>query len=166
MERLLLPRPPKDLRVVELWGVNEALLHNKQLLSGAISQVIQEMNLHNVGEPLTFEFNPKGISYVQLLEESHLSGHTYYEKNGHFDMQVATCSEELDLSRLPETAYRIFRPKFGGICTLYPNPDLEKIAQLAQKSAYFAPIVIDQELIVYPIPPYGHPEGKMALQRL
>jgi len=129
MERLFLPRPPKDLRIVELWGVEEGLLHSPEQMGDAIDQIIKKMGLHAVygSEPLEHSFTPHGLSYVRLLEESHIAGHTYFEQNGHLDLQLSTCTEGLDLDPLAEVSRSVFRPRGWGFCYQAGYPQLQII---------------------------------------
>lgn len=129
MERLILPRPPKDLRIVELWGVEEKLLHSPERMGDAIDEVINMMGLHPVSDsaPLEYSFTPHGLSYVRLLEESHIAGHTYFEQNGHLDLQLSTCTAGLDLDSLSLVTRSVFRPKGGGFCYQAGYPQLQII---------------------------------------
>jgi S-adenosylmethionine decarboxylase proenzyme len=60
---------------------------------------------------LVHEYEPYGISIIVLLEESHLSLHTWPEKNG-YTVDIFTCS--LEAGKEPTKAFHIIKSKLGG----------------------------------------------------
>lgn len=151
-----LPRPPKDLRVAELWGVSEDLLHNPALLKLAVGNIAERIGLHMVSdqEPVTYNFSPKGVTYVAILEESHLAGHTYYEQGGHFELQLATCSPTLDLDPLADICSEVFKPKGGGWVFQKPYTNLNYLNRLMSDPNQNSPFLISEVARVWWIPPY------------
>lgn len=66
----------------------------------------KESNAHTIG---TFfhQFKPHGVSGVIVIEESHLSIHTWPE-HGYAAIDYFYCSDEV----LPDRAIEVFRAKF------------------------------------------------------
>lgn len=70
---------------------NTKLLNNKEELKLMCKNVCIENNYTILGE-LVHEFHPQGCSFVLLLSESHLSVHTFPEKN-HLSFDLYTCRQ-------------------------------------------------------------------------
>jgi S-adenosylmethionine decarboxylase len=68
--------------------------------------IVRECNLHVVAEA-GHQFEPFGATYVYVLEESHMSIHTYPEKARVY-MDIFCCSPDFD----PDNAARVVRMLF------------------------------------------------------
>jgi S-adenosylmethionine decarboxylase len=66
--------------LIEAGGCDAEALRDLDLLRGLFQQVITDLNLRAVGEPMWQRFPPPGgITGFVLLSESHLACHTYPE---------------------------------------------------------------------------------------
>jgi S-adenosylmethionine decarboxylase proenzyme len=92
--------------------VVEAIVSNsenldKTKLSEIFTVFCENMNLHQV-ESFFHEFEPHGISFLVVLEESHLAIHTWPEKcYMHIDMVTCT-KEETKLLKILENLELLF----------------------------------------------------------
>ena len=66
--------------LVDAEGCSAELLRNVETLRGVCEEVIAELSLHVVGEPVWHQFpQPGGVTGLYLLTESHLACHTFPE---------------------------------------------------------------------------------------
>lgn len=66
--------------IVEALGCSPKSLRDLPTLQGVCKQIISELSLKVVGEPMWHQFpEPGGITGLFLLTESHLACHTYPE---------------------------------------------------------------------------------------
>jgi len=70
---------------------NINLLNNKELLKDLLKNICIKYNFEILGE-LDYSFNPQGCTILFLLSESHISIHTFPEKN-HISFDIYTCRE-------------------------------------------------------------------------
>jgi S-adenosylmethionine decarboxylase len=75
---------------------NTQLLNSKQELKLMCKNICIENNFTILGE-VDHEFHPQGCSFIFLLSESHLSIHTFPEKN-HLAFDLYTCRQYDDNS--------------------------------------------------------------------
>ncbi len=100
------PTPVIRHAVVEALKVPEKLL-DKDNLSKNVDKVVKDMDFHSVSS-FTHFFKPYGISYLVVLEESHIAIHTWPEK-GYIHLDVVTCTvEDMDVDRLLKVVSTIF----------------------------------------------------------
>ena len=65
--------------VIEAHACDPASVADPQALRSLFVRLIQEMNLHPVGDAVWHQFPGGGITGLALLEESHLAVHTFPE---------------------------------------------------------------------------------------
>lgn len=66
--------------VVDAAGCDPELLRSPAAVSSLCAQILQDLDLHTVGQPLLHHFpSPGGVTALYLLTESHLACHTYPE---------------------------------------------------------------------------------------
>lgn len=96
--------------VVDCWGVNKHILNdlNFFLTTGTIA--IEKSGATIVGEPQTKQFEPQGVTVLFLLQESHLSFHTYPER-GFVAIDCYTCGYTVDPDIAIEIILKALSPK-------------------------------------------------------
>jgi S-adenosylmethionine decarboxylase len=76
---------------VDAEGCNPELLQDANVASRVCEQIIAELGLHVVGQPLWHKFSALGgVTGLYLLSESHLTCHTYPE-NGTATFNLYCC---------------------------------------------------------------------------
>lgn len=70
---------------------NTSLLNDCEGLKSLCRDICVKFNFSILGE-LDYIFTPQGLSFIFLLSESHLSIHTYPERN-HISFDLYTCRE-------------------------------------------------------------------------
>lgn len=70
--------------IFELYGCNSDLLDDEEYINNSLSQVANNLGAI-VLSISSYKFNPQGVTTICLLSESHISIHTWPEK------QFATC---------------------------------------------------------------------------
>jgi S-adenosylmethionine decarboxylase len=66
--------------VVDAAGCDPELLRSPAAVSSLCAQILRDLELHTVGQPLLHHFPPPGgVTALYLLTESHLACHTYPE---------------------------------------------------------------------------------------
>jgi S-adenosylmethionine/arginine decarboxylase-like enzyme len=107
-----LNRPFFDHRVLEIWGADDEIIDDPDLLEEESAQILDELELIKATpKPTVVRFKPFGVSLVWPLESSHLAIHTWPEaelKYAHFD--VMSCGPRLD--RLKDTVQNHFNPRY------------------------------------------------------
>lgn len=98
----VIPEPPKPRPeftavgkhlLLELSGCNAEVLNDKKWILNVLNLAATEAKCHAVKE-VTQEFTPQGISCVLVLEESHISIHTWPE-HGHASIDFYTCGDNV-----------------------------------------------------------------------
>lgn len=79
--------------LLELWGVDEALLNDAAALEAALVAAARAARCEVLGA-LHHRFEPQGASAVVLVAESHLSIHTWPE-HGYAAVDILTCGQAL-----------------------------------------------------------------------
>jgi len=77
--------------LVEFWGCNPRSLNDKDYLESKLRQAAEAANTTVVGVFL-HQFTPEGVSGVVVIQESHLSIHTWPE-TGYAAVDFYTCGE-------------------------------------------------------------------------
>lgn len=93
----------------ELYGINEELLNDFNLLEEAVSAGIIEANTTAHGT-LVKKFFPTGITLITLLSESHVSLHTYPEYNCMF-LDAFTCGQHCNPQKIIDRIIIATNPK-------------------------------------------------------
>ena len=62
-------------------GCEPARLRSREILASVFEQIVRELDLHPLGDALWHAFPvPGGVTGVLILQESHLSCHTFPER--------------------------------------------------------------------------------------
>ena len=77
--------------ICDFKNINSSLLRDKYALIALCKEICEENNFIIEGE-VEKEFSPEGISFLFLLSESHLSIHTFPERN-HISFDLYTCRQ-------------------------------------------------------------------------
>lgn len=77
--------------VIEARGLTDAFLDSSKTLTAACDKFCEDMNL-NVVERRIHQFEPIGKTVFYVLEESHLSLHTWPER-GYLHLDLVTCTK-------------------------------------------------------------------------
>ncbi len=77
--------------IVEGYSIDSKLLNNIDFFLTIFEKGIKNSNFSSCGN-LVKKFSPNGITIIILLEESHISLHTYPEKNSFF-LDIFTCGD-------------------------------------------------------------------------
>lgn len=80
--------------ILEACEANEELLNNKDFIMESLREAIIKSNATLMDE-MSIEFTPQGITAVCLLSESHISIHTWPEKN-YAAIDIFTCGKHCD----------------------------------------------------------------------
>ena len=75
---------------------NEEVLNNMEQLNYVLKQICKDSDFQILNE-IKYQFEPIGCSIIFLLSESHLSIHTFPEKN-HMSFDIYTCRQYKDNS--------------------------------------------------------------------
>lgn len=88
---------------------NVDLIKKCETLHELMNDIIKKLKL-NVVNYFTYDFKPQGASMVYLLQESHLTIHTYPEKNS-LSLDLYTCNLNTDLNEVCHIVYEFFNGK-------------------------------------------------------
>ena len=80
--------------IIDLSGCDTDIMRNRASILDILNQAAQIANVTVVGE-IDHYFSPEGYSAVLILEESHLSIHTWPEYN-HVSLDLYSCNLETD----------------------------------------------------------------------
>ncbi|MBN2111558.1 adenosylmethionine decarboxylase [Candidatus Woesearchaeota archaeon] len=93
--------------LVDMWGCPADVLEKVLPVKRLLNEVVSESRLTKVSE--TFhQFKPIGVTGVIVLAESHISMHTWPEKDGHANVDIFCCSG----IEKAEAAYKSLLEKF------------------------------------------------------
>ena len=68
--------------ILELYGIDGSMLSSQEQIERVMGEVIQESGLHSLGSKYhKFPEGGSGISGVEILQESHVTIHTWPEYN-------------------------------------------------------------------------------------
>jgi S-adenosylmethionine decarboxylase len=96
------------------YGADEALLKDRDILSGILKNIPTEMGMHAICEPVLVEVgeknrkDPGGLSGFVLIAESHISFHTFPNR-GFVTIDVYTCQNDLDTDALTKKFTEAFK---------------------------------------------------------
>lgn len=81
--------------ICDICGIrNIALLHDLELIKIILNQICFDSDFA-ILEKIDYKFNPQGISIIYLLSESHISIHTFPERN-YIAFDLYTCRQYPD----------------------------------------------------------------------
>lgn len=103
--------------LAELEDIDPVLLDDPDFLRDALVSALTEAGA-TICDVATHHFQPRGVTVLAMLAESHASVHTYPEIGAMF-VDVFTCGDRAD----PEEAVRLFAAQLGtGSMTLASVP--------------------------------------------
>jgi len=82
---------------------NNKLLNNAELLKNLLKNICIKYNFE-ILEELSYSFTPEGCTILLLLSESHISIHTFPEKN-HISFDIYTCRQYENNNEYDEIFY-------------------------------------------------------------
>lgn len=80
--------------IVELYDCNPEVINSSSSVEEKLLGAVRISGAHMV-QSVIHEFNPHGVSGVIVIEESHISVHTWPEY-GYCALDIFTCGEEID----------------------------------------------------------------------
>jgi len=95
--------------IVEMWGVDPALLDDEEKLRSVLLKAAEAAGGRIIGV-LFHKFEPQGVTGVVAIAESHISIHTWPEY-GYAAIDIFTCGSHVDPWRAFEHSIRELRPK-------------------------------------------------------
>lgn len=108
--------PYKDHIIIEMWGVRPQFIRNKEQVKNRINTIIRRLRLHAISK-YSHQFVPHGVTGFVILEESHLSIHTWPElKYAH--LELLTCSKNKDYTKIADTVDQEFKPEYFELAEL------------------------------------------------
>ena len=95
--------------ILEACDANAELLNNKTFIMDSLRESVKRSNATLMDE-ISVEFTPQGITAVCLLSESHLSIHTWPEKN-YAAIDIFTCVEHCNPLEACNYLIKVFESK-------------------------------------------------------
>lgn len=95
--------------LVDLITFDKSLLEKVDLVKEKILEISQKSSL-NILKTAFHQFEPEGVTGILLLTESHLSIHTWPEKNL-VTLDLFSCNEKFDFENFLELLKKAFRAK-------------------------------------------------------
>lgn len=94
--------------ILEFFGCDPNTLTRRDYVERVMLEAAQKANTHSIG---TFfhQFKPHGVSGVIIIEESHISIHTWPE-HGFAAIDFFYCSDEVDPEKAIEVLIEGFKP--------------------------------------------------------
>lgn len=81
----------------EVYGCPKEFLDKKKVVRSIVLSVVRDAKLNSLGDKF-HQFKPCGVTGIVLLAESHISIHTWPEKNM-ATIDIFTCGEEGDAEK-------------------------------------------------------------------
>ena len=96
-------------RIAELWGIEEGVLNNADLMEAIMLSAAIEGNL-NVVKTCSHQFSPHGVSIAMILSESLFSYHSFSEI-GLASFNIFTCGKSGDTSKVAKSLFNQLKAK-------------------------------------------------------
>ena len=77
--------------IVNMYGCPRELLERADVVLGLLNKIVEKAGLEKLGES-SYQFEPYGATAVILLAESHISIHTWPERDCSAAVDLFTCS--------------------------------------------------------------------------
>jgi S-adenosylmethionine decarboxylase len=115
--------PIGTLYVADFEGVEDgALLDDRDRLASMLEQVIRSSGLSRVGNPVIHRFSPHGLTYISVLEQSHISAHTWPEHR-HLSVDLFGCGDAAIGERTVEVLRRAVACRHVNVRVLRRGPE-------------------------------------------
>ena len=108
--------PYKDHFIIEMWGVKPDLIGKVDEIKMRVDKFVSKLKLHPLTK-FTHQFTPHGVTGFVIVQESHLSIHTWPELL-YVHMEVLTCSKNVNFSGLDGLIESLFSPEYYEIAEL------------------------------------------------
>lgn len=95
--------------IADLYDINQEILNDLDMLVSCMSKGITKSNTTSCGT-LVKKFLPSGLTILNLLEESHISIHTYPENNSMF-LDIFTCGKSCFPEKILDEIMIVTKPK-------------------------------------------------------
>ena len=95
--------------LVNMYGCPAELLKQADIVLKLLNEVVKKAKLKKIGESF-FQFKPHGATAVILLKESHISIHTWPEKNS-AAVDIYTCGDTIKNEQADIVLIKQFKPK-------------------------------------------------------
>lgn len=95
--------------IMELYGCPAELIAHVSSIKQIFDTIIQRAGIHRISEAY-HQFKPYGVTGIILLEESHISVHTWPE-HGYVAMDVYTCGSKEKAAKAAKIAGKLFMPE-------------------------------------------------------
>ncbi|RKZ27454.1 adenosylmethionine decarboxylase [bacterium] len=102
--------------LLEFHGCPPETLEKVEYVEKAMKEAAR-VSRANVVDTFFHQFNPHGVSGVIVIQESHLSIHTWPE-HGYAAVDLFTCSEDVDVEKAIEYLRSAFRPSSVSVVEL------------------------------------------------
>lgn len=93
----------------DLWGIDPVLLDDLVFLKSLCKLTIKKSGATLVREPQYKKFEPNGVTVLCMLEESHLSIHTYPQYS-FVAIDIFTCGSHTNPNKAIEFITKILQP--------------------------------------------------------
>ena len=99
---------------IDGYGGDEKLLNDKELVLRCLNELPEKLEMHKLSEPVVYfapgnhEKDPGGWSGFVVIEESHISIHTF-PKRGFVSADVYTCKSGMDQALIKEYFSSVFK---------------------------------------------------------
>jgi len=94
--------------IMELYGCPAELIAHVPSVKQIFDEIIDKAEIHRISEAY-HQFKPRGVTGIILLEESHISVHTWPEY-GYVAMDIYTCGSEEKAIEAAKIAEKLFMP--------------------------------------------------------
>lgn len=108
--------PIGDHILITLFNCDPALLNDENKLTALAKEMVVEGNGREIGT-LSHRFEPQGVSVIVMLEESHISIHTYPEVETAF-IDIFVCGERAEPYNALKCIVKKMKPRFSQINTI------------------------------------------------
>jgi S-adenosylmethionine decarboxylase len=95
--------------LIDVWGAEFSILDDVNKLSKLVQKIVVDANMTLVNLSLK-KFQPQGVTVLGLLEESHISVHTYPE-HGYAAFDIFTCSDTDPFEAIMSNIEKTLKPK-------------------------------------------------------
>ncbi|MCD6478781.1 MAG: adenosylmethionine decarboxylase [Candidatus Diapherotrites archaeon] len=95
--------------IMELYGCPSELIAHVSNVKRIFDELIEEAEINRISEAY-HQFRPYGVTGIVLLEESHISVHTWPEY-GYVAMDIYTCGSNKKAIKAAKIAEKLFMPE-------------------------------------------------------
>jgi len=89
--------------------IDESLLSDESFVKKVFDEIVKKLNMTFI-DKVSFKFNPRGLSMLYLIAESHIAIHTWPEHKL-IDLEIVTCKEKSDVIEGLKISMEYFKPE-------------------------------------------------------